>query len=84
MQIVKHCPACGKKSTLGVPEAGYLAWQQGDLYAREAFPDLTREQIDQLLTGWHPECVEKLEEEPSEFPELMALGAFDLEFLIEG
>lgn len=90
MFVVKHCRGCGKKSTLEVPEAGYIAWQQGTLYAREAFPDLTPSQIDTVLTGWHEECVEKLEEQESA-PEwdqgyefLSEQRLFDLESLIEG
>ena len=63
MRIVKHCPGCGKQSALEVPEAGYLSWMAGKVYASIAFPDLSREQIDQLLTGWHPACVEALEQQ---------------------
>ena len=80
MNLVKHCPACGKRSMVSVPEAGYIAWQQGTLYAREAFPDLTRAQIDTVLTGWHEECVEKLEVNP----DLMDSPEFDLDLYIEG
>lgn len=91
MFLVKHCPGCGKRSSVEVPEAGYLAWQQGTLYAREAFPDLTSTQIDTVLTGWHEECVAAIDTEEEENTSVHLAEArlaraydFDLESLIEG
>lgn len=81
MQIVKHCPGCGKRSTIEVSEAAWLAWMQGSLYLVEAMPELTPEQRDQLLTGWHPECLEMLGQGEWEFQQQ---PGFSLESLIEG
>ena len=51
----KTCPGCGKASTLEVDKAGYKAWQQGTLIQR-ALPDLTADQREQLITGYHGKC----------------------------
>lgn len=59
MTIVKHCPACGRRTSVDVSEAGYIAWMQGTLYARDAFPDLPEEQRITLLTGYHSSCWEE-------------------------
>jgi hypothetical protein len=75
MLLVKHCPGCGKRSTIEVPDAGYIAWMQGTLYLSEAMPELTPEQRDQVLTGWHPECVQRLES---------VKGFIDLDYLLDG
>ena len=49
------CPHCRLGSTLEVPEAGLTKWRGGDLI-QNAFPELTADQREQLLTGIHSKC----------------------------
>lgn len=55
----KKCPGCGEEGELEVSESGYIAWKGGMLIQR-AMPELTVDQREQLITGYHGECWEKL------------------------
>lgn len=56
--LVKDCPFCGKDSRVQVPGPGLWAWEHG-AFAQVAFPTLTAEQREQVITGTHPECWNK-------------------------
>lgn len=54
-----RCFKCGKQGQLEIPTqiwfAGIKKSEEGALI-QDAFPTLTNEQREQLLTGIHPEC----------------------------
>lgn len=55
MIISTVCPFCGHHDAVTVPESGYLAWQNGELI-QNAFPDLSAEEREMLLTGICRKC----------------------------
>jgi hypothetical protein len=53
--ITRTCNHCGKTEILGVDAAAYTAWRSGQLI-QDAFPDLTPEVREQIMTGYHSAC----------------------------
>lgn len=53
------CGLCGKGAIVTVPPAGWRKWMEGAL-VQDAFPDLDANVREQLITGTHPECWEKM------------------------
>lgn len=53
------CPWCGVQSVIEVPHDGYVLWTQG-AYIRDAFPHLTPDEVELLITGSCPACWENL------------------------
>ena len=51
----RRCSHCGYKGEIEVPNAGLFKRNSGALI-QEAFPDLSKELREQLMTGTHPEC----------------------------
>lgn len=49
------CPYCGKASVLNVSIDGFAAMGAGAL-VQEAFPELSKDEREMLLTGLHPDC----------------------------
>lgn len=54
------CPVCGSMSILEVNAADYDKWLTKRLYIQDAFPYLSADQRELLLTGTHPECWDNL------------------------
>ena len=54
-----RCCVCGKTGTMMVSHSGWRMYLSNKL-AQESFPDLSNEQREQLITGTHPECWDKL------------------------
>lgn len=73
--ITKECFICGKASTVVVPLDGWTAYKKG-AFVQDAFPSLTADEREQLLTGVHGPCFD-LMFPPDE-------GDEDPEFGIEG
>ena len=57
--IANQCPWCGKEYTFDVPVTGYIAWRKGALI-QNAFPTLTAEEREYMLTGYCKACQDKL------------------------
>ena len=53
--IDTFCPICGETSAIEVAVSQYLDWQMGTLI-QHAFPQLTADQREQLITGICPQC----------------------------
>lgn len=51
----KPCPKCGESEELTVPASAVAAYQDGALI-QLAFPMLTDDQAERLITGLHGEC----------------------------
>lgn len=56
LDIIKNCPFCGKAHEVMVYEDDFDAWQNGDLFAQEAFPYLTAGEREILISGICPQC----------------------------
>jgi hypothetical protein len=57
--ITPMCTICGKYGVLDVDYDALLRWQGGELI-QNAFPHLPRDQREQLKTGIHAACWNKL------------------------
>ncbi len=55
----KLCPKCRKASTVDVDPHALLAWRRG-LLIQEAFPDLSVDDRELLITGTHPACWDEM------------------------
>jgi hypothetical protein len=53
--VEKRCFHCGKIARLEVPKSQFDAWRSGVL-AQDAFPNLSAEEREMLISGTHPEC----------------------------
>lgn len=51
----KPCVVCGQDTYMEVPMSGYAAWKSGQ-YVQEAFPTLSDDEREMLITGTHPDC----------------------------
>lgn len=56
--IVTACPFCGHANEVAVNEADYWDWQDGAL-VQDAFPYLTADEREMLISGICPTCWEK-------------------------
>lgn len=65
MKIEKICPHCHKLQTLEVDDSQYYDWLAGKNIQR-AFPNLSADQREILMSGICPECWEDIFEEDDE------------------
>ncbi len=49
------CPRCGKPSTLTVDDEAFETWRSGTLI-QNAFPDMSADDRELLITGYHGKC----------------------------
>lgn len=69
--VGRNCPFCGEYHEVLVSEADYYNWQNGE-YAQNAFPYLSAEEREILISGICSTCWEKMfpaqeeEDEPYE------------------
>lgn len=63
--ITNPCFECGKTSELEVPLTQYINWRKGELL-QVAFPDMSADDRELLLSGIHPECWDKMFPEEKE------------------
>ena len=64
--IVTRCPFCGHANEVEVNEMDYLDWSDGEL-AQIAFPYLSANEREMLISGICPTCWDKMfgsDEEP--------------------
>lgn len=50
-----RCPFCGETSVVEVPMDGFIQWQDGAL-VQDAFPNLSADVREQLVSGICPSC----------------------------
>lgn len=55
----RPCPVCEERATLTVSRVGYGAWQAG-AFVQDAFPELSADDRELLITGTHPACWNEL------------------------
>ncbi len=67
--IITTCPFCGHTNEVAVNEADYWDWQDGAL-VQNAFPYLTADEREMLVSGICPDCWDKMfSEDPDEVEE---------------
>lgn len=52
----KPCVVCGKTSRVTVPLAGYIAWRHHGEFVQNAFPEMSADNRELLISGTHPAC----------------------------
>ena len=57
--VVTQCPFCGRANEIAVNEADYWDWDDGML-AQDAFPYLSANEREMLISGICPTCWEKM------------------------
>ena len=55
----KTCHVCGKYELWSLDRKAVERWQAGE-YIQNAFPDMSMEDREVLITGTHPACCDKL------------------------
>ena len=59
VSVITVCPICGRANEIAVNEMDYLDWSDGML-AQEAFPYLSADEREALISGICPTCWEKM------------------------
>ena len=59
VEIIGECPFCGNQWSIQVFEKDYIAWQKGEL-VQKAFPYLSGDEREMLISGMCVECQEKI------------------------
>ena len=57
--VVTRCPFCGRANEIAVNEEDYWAWDDGEL-AQVAFPYLSANEREALISGICPTCWDKM------------------------
>lgn len=57
--VHRRCQFCQKMAHTTVPAQGLWDWEHGK-FAQDAFPDLTVDEREQVMTGTHPACWDKV------------------------
>jgi hypothetical protein len=55
----KPCIKCGETSQIEILKDSYVAWKAGEK-VQHAFPTLTPDERELLMTGIHPKCWEEM------------------------
>lgn len=55
-RVSKVCPICGKTTVLEVNANSLAKWRQGAVLVQDAFPDLSKDDREILMTGIDPVC----------------------------
>jgi len=55
----RPCVVCGKSDTLSLDAGRFAAWKSG-VFVQDAFPEMTNDERELLITGTHPACWTKL------------------------
>jgi hypothetical protein len=53
------CAFCRKIGTVTIPESGYHLWNNG-AYIQDAFPTLSLDEREQIISGTHGECFDRM------------------------
>ena len=65
INVETYCPICHQFHYVEVDERDFFAWQGGAL-AQDAFPYLSADEREMLISGICPECWGKMFSEPEE------------------
>lgn len=59
VSVITQCPFCGHAHEVEVNEMDYWDWQDGEL-AQRAFPYLSADEREMLISGICPTCWDKM------------------------
>jgi hypothetical protein len=59
VSVDQTCGWCGQVSTVVVEEADLMLWRSGAL-VQNAFPDLSEDERETLVSGFHGECFDEM------------------------
>ena len=59
IEIECTCPFCGQTYIVTVEKMDYIFWERSDMPAQKAFPYLSADERELLISGICPECWEK-------------------------
>ena len=54
--LTPDCPICGVSSDIMVDFDMYKAWCNKEILVQDAFPHMSKEEREVLMTGTHPDC----------------------------
>ena len=57
--VFTTCPFCGRENEVEVNHMDYLDWQNGEL-AQDAFPYISANEREMLISGCCPRCWDKM------------------------
>lgn len=66
MNVVRTCPDCGDSKILTVDGESFLRWMAKEIPVQEAFPELSEDDRERMLTGICPPCWDELAKEYDE------------------
>jgi len=58
----RTCLVCGKDGQVEVPLKGYMDWRAG-AFIQDAMPDVSAAEREQIITGTHGSCWDKMMDE---------------------
>jgi hypothetical protein len=59
VRVTQICSVCGESTTVLTDPNGFIRWSEGEL-VQNAFPELSKEDREILISGTHSECWNKL------------------------
>lgn len=59
IEIECTCPFCGETHIVVVDTIDYIAWENGNVLAQNAFPYLSADEREMLISGICSQCWEK-------------------------
>jgi hypothetical protein len=63
--IVRDCRFCKQEARVTVPAQGLWDWEHG-AFAQNAFPNMSADQREMVMTGTHPECWDRFMSDPED------------------
>jgi hypothetical protein len=54
--VTPDCPICGISTDVMVDFEMYKAWCNKEILVQDAFPAMSKEEREVLMTGTHPDC----------------------------
>lgn len=60
MEIECVCPFCGEAHIVTVDAIDYVAWESGSVLVQNAFPYLSADEREMLISGICPRCWAKM------------------------
>lgn len=56
----RPCVVCHESTDMEIPADGFDAWKDRGLYVQDAFPEMSPDEREMLISGTHPACWEAL------------------------
>jgi len=56
VDIKVKCPKCNDEGSLTVGYDGFIKWRDDGMLIQQAFPELSADDRERLITGWCTSC----------------------------